>query len=232
MSIFNLKTQASPFVSRVITGAILSALVIGITCWAPPFIFSFFIYLIMMLIITQELPRFIKNPRNTQSPFFPRPAFLGAALVLSVPFILLLQLHRLSPLLTLLAIFTTSAFDTGAYLIGKWCGKHKLCPKISPNKTWEGFLGGYLFVIGFLATWKLIHGATIDWIHIGPLAMAISIIATLGDLIESWAKRRAKIKDSGTLLPGHGGILDRIDSLLATVFLWYFGYFWLANALL
>jgi phosphatidate cytidylyltransferase len=107
--------------------------------------------------------------------------------------------------------------DSGAYMFGKLFGKHKLAPKVSPGKTWEGFLGG-------LAT-----SALISWLFsvFAPLQVSLatllicSIIAALasvlGDLTESMFKREAGIKDSGSLIPGHGGILDRIDSLTAAV---------------
>jgi len=107
--------------------------------------------------------------------------------------------------------------DSGAYMFGRLFGKHKLSPKVSPGKTWEGFLGG------------LLTAALISWLFslFVPLQISLSsllitsVVATLasalGDLTESMFKREAGIKDSGNLIPGHGGILDRIDSLTAAV---------------
>lgn len=107
--------------------------------------------------------------------------------------------------------------DSGAYLFGKRFGKHKLAPSVSPGKTWEGLIGGLLTSV--LISWVFGRFAPLDVL---PTALLISsVLATLasvlGDLTESMLKREAGIKDSGHLLPGHGGILDRIDSLLAAI---------------
>jgi CDP-diglyceride synthetase len=136
--------------------------------------------------------------------------------------LILLQADPQYYLLALLAVLTVSANDIGAYFVGTWIGKRKMCPTISPGKTWEGFWGGWGLVIGVLIIWKLLRGAQISWWIIPFLGLWISVLATLGDLYESWLKRRAGIKDSGTLLPGHGGILDRIDSLLFVIIFFYF----------
>ncbi|XTZ37635.1 phosphatidate cytidylyltransferase [Salmonella enterica] len=107
--------------------------------------------------------------------------------------------------------------DSGAYMFGKLFGKHKLAPKVSPGKTWQGFLGG-LLTAGIIS-WGYSAWANLE---IAPFALIIcSVVAALasvlGDLTESMFKREAGIKDSGHLIPGHGGILDRIDSLTAAV---------------
>ena len=117
------------------------------------------------------------------------------------------------PVWLLLAIITTWAADVGAYVFGSLWGRRKIAPRISPGKTWEGTFGGFgaaaLAVLGVAALFGLGRpGAAVFAVTIGPVAF-------LGDLLESWVKRRAGVKDSGTLLPGHGGMLDRIDSLLA-----------------
>lgn len=103
--------------------------------------------------------------------------------------------------------------DTGAYLLGKAMGRHLLFPRISPKKTWEGIAGGLL--AGILAAWGLsrfFQQLTLTgWIM---MAILIILFGTLGDLVESMMKRSAQVKDSGSLLPGHGGILDRFDGVL------------------
>jgi phosphatidate cytidylyltransferase len=107
-----------------------------------------------------------------------------------------------------------AAGDVGAYYIGSYFGRHKLCPAVSPNKTIEGALGGICanLLIGFIFAFLFIDG--LSW----PLALIIAVIVgitgQLGDLFESQFKRASDIKDSSSLLPGHGGILDRIDALL------------------
>lgn len=105
--------------------------------------------------------------------------------------------------------------DTFAYLTGKFFGKNKLWEKVSPKKTWEGFFGGFVFSLiagKILSIYFDFHGmiTLIDWLIIAAL---ISIFGTLGDLTESMIKRKLEIKDSGNLLPGHGGILDRFDGV-------------------
>jgi len=115
----------------------------------------------------------------------------------------------------------TSCHDTGGYLAGSLFGKHKLAPNISPKKSWEGFLGGYILVIIALLVIAYIQNATPSKFFIFSFAFAISILATIGDLFESYLKRKADIKDTGKILPGHGGFLDRLDSYLAVIFLFY-----------
>lgn len=110
--------------------------------------------------------------------------------------------------------------DTGAYLVGSAIGRHKLFERLSPKKSWEGFFGGMLFCI--------IAAVLLQWFYMGPhlgyplvtviaLGVIVPVFATWGDLAESMIKRSLSVKDSGHILPGHGGILDRIDSLLLVV---------------
>ncbi len=114
-------------------------------------------------------------------------------------------------------------FDTGAFFVGHFLGRHKLALRISPGKTWEGVFGGLVFSIAaalLFAMWPL-H---IAWYLALLLGLLIAVAATLGDLAESLIKRQTHVKDSGQFMPGHGGILDRVDSLLFAVIVVYF--FW------
>ena len=106
----------------------------------------------------------------------------------------------------------TWTFDTFAYIFGVKFGKHKILPLISPKKSWEGFIGGLIFTT-ILAIF--IFGENINKILMYSVLIPIS--ATLGDFIESYYKRKAMAKDSGNLIPGHGGMLDRMDSLLISI---------------
>jgi len=127
---------------------------------------------------------------------------------------------------TMLAMLGTWIADSGAYLVGKFLagkivlGRHPLSPRLSPNKTIEGYLGGVFFavlVVGIVAYY-------IDFSLVAALILAIlvSAVSPLGDLAISLLKREANVKDSGTMLPGHGGALDRIDSLVWSVTMGYY----------
>jgi phosphatidate cytidylyltransferase len=106
------------------------------------------------------------------------------------------------------------AGDIGAYLVGRWIGGPRLAPHISPGKTWSGSVGGLLAAIaaGSLAAHFLSDAAT--W-RAMLIAAALSVVAQAGDLLESFVKRRLQVKDSGHLIPGHGGLFDRLDGVLA-----------------
>jgi phosphatidate cytidylyltransferase len=103
--------------------------------------------------------------------------------------------------------------DTGAYIVGSQIGKTPLLPRVSPKKTWEGSIGGGVitFISALVLYFTLDELRIIDWL---VLAAIVSIFASLGDLVESMLKRSVDIKDSGTLLPGHGGLLDRFDGFI------------------
>lgn len=106
--------------------------------------------------------------------------------------------------------------DTGAYLSGRTFGRRKLCERLSPKKTWEGFWGGFILTLAAGAATPFVLCQSVDKLPIWMIyAALVSVFATFGDLFESLIKRRLGVKDSGNLIPGHGGILDRIDSLLA-----------------
>lgn len=106
--------------------------------------------------------------------------------------------------------------DIGAYFVGRAFGRRKLAPNISPGKTIEGALGGFLAAVPVIATAPWVFGfGRFDWTPLVLLCVVVIVVSILGDLTESLFKRLRGVKDSGTLLPGHGGVLDRIDSLLA-----------------
>jgi phosphatidate cytidylyltransferase len=118
-----------------------------------------------------------------------------------------------------LLFVTVFSFDTGCYLVGTIFGKHHIAPKISSGKTWEGFVGGYLVTL-------LILAMLYNFVQQAPMIMALAVftvcaVALAGDLFESWLKRRVGLKDSGMVLPGHGGLLDRFDSILFVTYLVY-----------
>lgn len=147
------------------------------------------------------------------------------AFFVSLPFVLLVDIAFMDdffdpyPILGFFILIWV--YDTGAYLSGRFFGKHKLFERISPKKTWEGLVGGAILsiLIGFFIVSRFIPElAPWKW---GLVALVVVIFGTLGDLIESMVKRSANVKDSGNILPGHGGVLDRFDSaLFAAPFFW------------
>ncbi|TVP82220.1 phosphatidate cytidylyltransferase [Thioalkalivibrio sp.] len=138
-------------------------------------------------------------------------------------------LHATAPLLVLYLILLVGAADTGAYFAGRQFGRSKLAPEISPGKTREGLFGALFLVIpvGLLGAW-LFGLAAMDALVFGLLSIVVALVSVAGDLQESVLKREAGAKDSGTLLPGHGGVLDRIDSLTAAAPVFLFGLLWTA----
>ncbi|MCC6238526.1 MAG: phosphatidate cytidylyltransferase [Dehalococcoidia bacterium] len=135
--------------------------------------------------------------------------------VLGAHFVLLRVLPEGTTWLVVL-LAATFATDTGAYAVGRLLGRHRMAPAISPGKTWEGAAGG--FVAGALATFaatRLLE-APPTMLATAAIALALPVVSEAGDLLESTVKRRIGVKDMSRLLPGHGGIMDRLDSLLAT----------------
>ena len=134
-----------------------------------------------------------------------------------------------SPEVILLSLMVIWAIDTGAYFSGRRFGKTKLAVHVSPGKTWEGVWGGVVlsFIVGLAGLSLLENSLSISMLLFTVLLAFIALFSVLGDLFESVLKRQAGLKDSGSILPGHGGVLDRIDSLLIAVpmlyLLWHFG---------
>lgn len=125
-------------------------------------------------------------------------------------------------IMILLVVGAVAATDIGAYFVGRAIGGPKIAPKISPSKTWAGLFGGVLGASSLLSVYVLWNGYDIDS-TLPPAALtglAIAVISQTGDFFESWMKRRAGVKDSGKLIPGHGGLFDRVDGLLAVCFIW------------
>lgn len=144
-------------------------------------------------------------------------AAIGWLLLIPAP-LAMIHLRALGPELLLSVVGVVVVADSAAYFVGRSLGRHKLAPHISPGKTWEGLVGGWVGVslYGFTLhmLWPQIHGALIQTLAAFWLLFILSVA---GDLLESWLKREAGVKDSGRLLPGHGGVLDRIDSLMAVL---------------
>lgn len=225
------------FLIRLRTALIYGALLIS-SFYLGPIYFSGLVVAGLIYILVFEFPKLTKNNHLIWLlvPVYP---VLPAILI-----ILLNQDLNYRNLLIFLFIFT-SVFDTGAYLVGRKFGKYKLSP-LSPQKTWEGVFGGVLFTL-FTLIYCFIRSSALSfnyfnnsssmlenlinllivnssitnlgWLLI--LTTVISFLCVTGDLFESWLKRQAGLKDSSNLLPGHGGLLDRLDTVFFCVYFFY-----------
>lgn len=130
-----------------------------------------------------------------------------------------------------LALFTVIASDTAAFFIGRALGRHHLAPNISPGKTWEGAIGGVFgaILVCLFFTLPTPLQTDLNWMQAALLGLVISIFGQLGDLVESLFKRNMGVKDSGNLFPGHGGTLDRLDSIVFTGMVVYYYVIWVVQ---
>ncbi len=186
----------------------------GLTIWVP---LIFYILFILTRSIVADENHELERINNS---FFPI-AYIG------IPFFLASLVSYKNgtsssydgiPVLSVFLIVWAN--DTGAYIIGSLMGKHKLLPRLSPKKSIEGFVGGILFAMGVSSLLPLLFPSNFGIYYLWELLIygfLVGTFATLGDLFESMLKRRAGVKDSSKLIPGHGGILDRIDSFLFTM---------------
>lgn len=129
---------------------------------------------------------------------------------------------------TILLMLGTWGTDTGAYFAGRYFGKHHFFPRISPKKTWEGVVGGIILAI--VAALLVLPFLGLPLWHALPLGLLMAAAGIMGDLVESLIKRASSVKDSGTIFPGHGGILDRIDSLIFVATALYFYAVWFGGS--
>ena len=158
--------------------------------------------------------------RNEKKPIQNIAISLMGHIYIVLPFGFICLMGMMDKMIVLAFFFIIWASDTGAYLVGICIGKHKMFERVSPKKTWEGFFGGMIFALitGFIfckVTENSLDGENIlmlwQWLL---FALTVFIFGTLGDLVESLFKRSLNVKDSGSLMPGHGGLLDRFDSAI------------------
>lgn len=175
---------------------------------------SMWIYILSAAFWIVCAPLYLKQLYFVKNPYI----WMLIGWILLLPTCLALyQLRTISPLLLLGFMATIWISDTAAYFTGRSLGKHKLAPTISPNKTWEGVAGALIAVLVYGLVWD-------SWLNevslaskLLPLLLFMAILGIIGDLYESLIKRHANVKDSGNILPGHGGILDRIDALTSSL---------------
>lgn len=203
-------------------GGIFASSIVLFTGWSLQFPNSAWIYSIWILPIIGFVISLLRSKSETA--IVDISITIAGALYVSLPFVSLLFLS-ISPTWDVSAysyVIPMSIFgltwtnDVGAYLVGKNFGKNKLFERISPKKTWEGSIGGLILtaiVAGVISHYTVTDWNLIMWIGGGVL---VSIFANVGDLMESTFKRNAGVKDSGNIMPGHGGVLDRFDAIFMT----------------
>lgn len=208
--------------SRPLTRSIYALAVLGssaIGIWFSNFNSMLLLTLFEVVVLTVFVVRFqrAKGQKNASSNW----KILGLGLLFIDLFCVAMVEFRLlySAELLLLSLFTIWAIDTGAYFSGRKFGRKKLAQYVSPGKTWEGVYGGVLlaFIVSFIGLYLLQPDLKWPMLAVSAVAAMIAMFSVMGDLFESVLKRQANLKDSGSILPGHGGVLDRIDSLLIAV---------------
>ncbi len=201
---------AMPVLAAAMTGA-LGTPMLGIApVWLLAGIFAVILYGFVMAIAT--------HGKEKQLGFAALAAGILSATVLPAGFASLSLLRSVSPALAIAPLVGAFMSDTGAYFAGRALGRRKLCPAVSPNKTVEGSVGGFIGSVLGMIIWHLAvkHAISMDigWAPAVVLGLAGSALGQLGDLSFSVIKREYGIKDYGTIFPGHGGVLDRFDSVL------------------
>ena len=150
------------------------------------------------------------------------PLYLGFTL----SYVLLLRELEQGTQWLVLALFSAFATDTGAFFVGRAFGRHRMAPRISPGKTWEGAAAGLLAGIATALLLDTLFGLPLIFLEAALVGLGASLAAQGGDLVESALKRYVGAKDTGRLIPGHGGVLDRLDSVVLSLVLVYYGAQW------
>jgi phosphatidate cytidylyltransferase len=211
-----------------ILGTILYLLITGFFLFGGPQLLTFSIMVMLPILF---IPIIIELYRKKEKPLINSAVTIFGLIYIALPVSLLNMMndpiggtlfHHFPAYLTAYFLITW-IYDTGAYLVGKNFGKHKFFERISPKKTWEGTIGGTVVAILAAAGFYYITEGT-QLIHLLVLTGLIILFGTFGDLAESLFKRSLNLKDSGSILPGHGGILDRFDTIFVSapfVFLYF-----------
>ncbi len=206
---------AHSIVVTLLAAATLIPLYFGGTLYQFWLLFSPAIYLVFRIAAPASAPSSLNREIGGSVA-----VLILAEVFLALPLFFLYCLKELDRFLPLVLLLTIWASDTGAYLLGKSMGRHKLVPLISPKKTYEGLLGALAGAACVTLLFKGRLGLTVP-LSIG-MGLAIGALGQLGDILESIAKRVCQVKDSSGLIPGHGGLLDRVDSFLLTApFMYY-----------
>ena len=194
--------------------ALLAVTVLFFSAWTEQILMLSLVWWFVALIWTFLFPTAIPQPIR----------WIAGILVLVPLYVALLILYTADPMILLFALLIVWVADSGAYFAGKTMGRVKLAPQISPGKTWEGVIGG-LAAVALLTVLRSFWVET-DLAVLLPFCLAVGALSIVGDLTVSMFKRTAGVKDSGILFPGHGGVLDRVDSVAAAAPLFALGLGW------
>jgi phosphatidate cytidylyltransferase len=209
--------------------ALVMVIVAGGTIWIGGAVFTLFVTFIVMGLLWEFwglVHRITKNISARIIWMVGGTAYIGTA---AWQLVSIRNTNDGDPYLLPVIIAAVVAVDVGAYFAGRAIGGPKVAPKISPSKTWAGLFGGavggavvagiyMLYAFGLTEGFAENPMASTFWIFVPLSGAAIAIIAQMGDFFESWMKRRAGVKDSGKIIPGHGGLFDRVDGLLSVLF--------------
>lgn len=199
--------MAGNLVKRILSALVLIPLVLGAV-----YMGGIVLYVLLALVATLAFLEWHRMVRQKERWMILEALGIVYIVIPILCFAWLTAMHVTFPFYVLFVVWLT---DTGAFVFGKLIGGPKLAPRISPKKTWSGFFGGLTVPVLIQITALLLIGTPFASIPPNALyTLLLSLSAQGGDLLESWIKRQFGVKDSGAIIPGHGGILDRIDSLL------------------
>ena len=201
---------------RSVTGAAAGLIFFG-SYLLHPMLFVLLLAWILVYILLWEWPRLLPD----QTSLYKSWKFWGISIIYPIApsALLIANVYVSSWLESLYPFLIAWICDMGSYFVGKPLGRHKIIPRISPGKSWEGLVGGYVFVI---AGNILMKKAIPIHMHVLITSAIVTLLAFSGDIFISYLKRKAGLKDTGALLPGHGGLLDRFDSVFFVAYLLLF----------
>lgn len=202
------------FYQRTVTSFVLGAFAAALFLFFPPMIMSMVLIGCLGWILLDEWPKLARHMGMS--------GWFLAIFYLILPFEAIVNINRSNQKALILMCILVASCDIGCYIFGSLFGKHLLAPSISPKKSWEGLIGGVVTTVLVLFIALRLYGIHISLNYCLLIGIPTALLAIAGDLFESQLKRNAGIKDTGTILPGHGGLLDRFDSILFVATFYYY----------
>lgn len=217
VELFNLHAQkGSDFGQAVIDT--LGGIILVVGTWQSIFFRSYYILAAYLVYIIARMV--YQLYRTGETPMRDLAYSMLSQMYIALPMSLIMFVYAYSPLIVLAMFIFIWLNDTGAFIVGSSISRHRLFPRLSPKKSWEGFWGGLVICVAASIVTEILSPdffGVMNLVQVIMFAVIAVVFSTWGDLIESMFKRNFAVKDSGHLIPGHGGILDRIDSLLLVI---------------